>query len=477
MRFGRWFSDPGNHRWLLLAAFAGCVALQAVRYALTRSLVAGDSAWYYSTARSLLIDHDLDLANEYRHFASDVSPRTGNRRIIVGADVDPLTGRVQNSFAIGTSLAILPFMAVAHLLWRGDGYGAPYQLAAGIGSALYAFAGIFLLYALGRRLFGAERALVGSLTIWLATPLVYYMTIEPLMSHAVSMFCVTALLSLWLVSREGSWSPFRWALLGLLGGFAAIVRYQDALFCAIPVIDAALSGSIRRHPARAALSLACFVACVALVTSVQLYADSWYYGSPWVTGYPALGSFNWLAPELGRILFSLHNGLITFAPVTLLALVGLFRFARDSRVPGWLLFGALLAQVYVTSAWVSPDQGATFGNRVLLNCTPIFAIGLMRFLDRPRTALCAALIGLNATLAGLYCARIIPDPYIVNGTPHAYENHPPRPYAYSTERRSSASGSGPASSTFSTKSLSLNLGPSAAFTSRSSRSISSQPTM
>jgi hypothetical protein len=412
---GRWFSNPANHRRLLLAVFAGCVALQAVRYAVTRSLVAGDSAWYYSTARSLLIDHDLDLSDEYQHFANDVSPFTGNKRILVAAEVDPRAGRIASGYAAGTSLAILPFMAIAHLFWRGDGYGAPYQLAAGIGSALYAFAGILLLHALGRKLFGAQRALLGSLTVWLATPLVYYMTIEPLMSHAVSMFSVTALLCLWMVSRDGNWSPLRWALLGLLGGFAAIVRYQDALFCAIPVIDAALSGSVLRKPARAAVSLACYVLCIALVGSVQLYVNSYYYGSPWVTGYPALGGFNWLAPALGKILFSFHNGLFTFAPVTVLALVGLFRFTRDSRVLGGLLCGALLMQVYVTSAWVSPDQGATFGNRVLLNCTPIFAIGLMSWLDRPRIGLCAALIGLNATLAALYCARVIPDPYIING--------------------------------------------------------------
>jgi hypothetical protein len=416
--------------------FAGCVALQAVRYAVTRSLVAGDSAWYYSTARSLLIDHDLDLTDEYRHFANDVSPFTGNRRILGAAEVDPLTGRISAGFSAGTSLAILPFMAVAHLFWRGDGYGAPYQLAAGIGSALYAFAGILLLHALGRRLFGAERALLASLTVWLATPLVYYMTIEPLMSHAVSMFFVTALLSLWVVSRDGNWTPLRWALLGLLGGFAAIVRYQDALFCAIPVIDAVLSGSALRKPARAAVSLACFAACIALVVSVQLYVNSYYRGSPWVTGYPALGGFNWFAPALGKILFSFHNGLFMFAPVTVLALVGLFRFTRNFRVLGGLLCGALLVQVYVTSAWVSPDQGATFGNRILLDCTPIFAIGLMSWLDRPRIGLCAALIGLNVTLAGLYCGRVIPDPYIVKRTRHAHASHAPRPYASTPVARS-----------------------------------------
>ncbi|MFI5207320.1 MAG: ArnT family glycosyltransferase, partial [Gemmatimonadales bacterium] len=427
---GRWLANPAYHRWLLLAVFAGCVALQAVRYGVTRSLVAGDSAWYYSTARSLLIDHDLDLSDEYRHFANDVSPFTGNRRILIEAEADPLTGRISNGFAIGTSLAILPFMAVAHLIWHGDGYGAPYQLAAGIGSALYVFAGILLLYALGRRRFGAERALLASLTVWLATPLVYYMTIEPLMSHAVSMFAVTAFLSLWVVSRDGGWSPLRWALLGLLGGFAAIVRYQDALFCAIPMIDAVASGSVLRKPARAAVSMACFAICIALVVSVQLYVDSYYYGSPWTTGYPALSGFNWLAPAWGRVLFSLHNGLFTFAPVTVLALVGLFGYTRDSRLAGGLLFAAFLVQVYVAAAWVSPDQGATFGNRILLNCTPIFAIGLMRFLERPRPWLCAVLIGLNATLAALYCARVIPDPYIMNGTQHVYELRQ-RPYAWS----------------------------------------------
>jgi hypothetical protein len=415
--------DPAHHRWVLLVPLAACLVLQGARFAVTRSLVAGDSAWYYATARSLLLDHDLDVANEYRHFAADVSPLTGNPRIVGTPTPDVRTGRIANRFAIGTSLAILPFMAAVHLFVRGDGYGAPYELAAGVGSALYAFLGLSLLYTLGRRRVGADRALVAILTIWLATPLVYYMTIEPLMSHAVSMGLVTALLAAWMAARDTDWGPARWAVLGVLGGFAAIVRYQDAVFVTIPVIDAVATGAVWRKPARGALALLALVATFALVVSIQLFANVYYYGSPRPLGYPAPTAFHWLTPAVGTVLFSLHSGLFVFAPVTLMALVGLYALWRAEPMPGALLALALVMQVYLIGAWLSPDQGAAFGNRMLLSSTPVFALGLMQFLarhtrgGRSGVALMAGFIGLNVVVAGFYCARIIRDPYIMDARP------------------------------------------------------------
>ncbi|HEY2824563.1 MAG TPA: hypothetical protein VGI83_03365 [Gemmatimonadales bacterium] len=409
---------------LLVAAFAGCVGLMVVRFALTRTLVAGDSAWYFSAARSLLVDHDLDLANEYQHFANDVSPRSGNKRITAVLNPDPRTGRLAPGYSLGTSLAVLPFMALVQVVVRGDGYGAAYQLAAGIGSALWGFLGLLLLWRLGPSAIGREvattgirgepgdPALLATLTIWLGTPLVYYMTIEPLMSHAISVFATTALLMVWLQSRDQP-GVARWALMGALGGFATIVRYQDAVFCLVPVLDAVLSGALRRDPRRTLLGLVAFAAAASGFVGVQLYANAFYFGSPWITGYPALAEFHWLRPSLFTALFSLHAGLITFAPVTLLCLAGLYQLTRERRLVGALLISVLVLQVYVTAAWLVPDQGAAFGNRMLLSCTPILALGLMRWLERPRPWVSAGFIALNATLALLYCARILPDPYIV----------------------------------------------------------------
>src|SRR5689334_4078816 len=151
------------HVRMFLAVFAGCVTLQAVRYALTHTLVAGDSAYYYSAARSLLVEHNLDISWEYQYFRGDVSPRSGNRRITAPAELDSVTRRVANPFEIGTSLAILPFMAAARPFAKGDGFGRTYMLAAGFGSAAIAFVGLLLLYRLGAARFGPDPALLATL--------------------------------------------------------------------------------------------------------------------------------------------------------------------------------------------------------------------------------------------------------------------------------------------------------------------------
>jgi hypothetical protein len=417
---------------LLLIA---CLLLLFSRFYLTGSVVAGDGVYYYCYIRSLVIDRDLDFTNEYQHFYNERSAYSGNRKLRAIPDIVPDTGRLPNKYPIGSAIALLPFFIFAHILTLlvnklggplpADGYSAIYQLATATGSLLYAFVGVLLIFRLGRKLFNAEAALIGSISIWLATPLIYYMTIEPLMSHAISMFAVALFIFLWLRAREHR-ALHQWLLLGLIGGLMSMVRYQDLLFLGLPIIDSILLWWRNRKPraefAQVAMGNLILLIAAGLVISLQLYINKIFYGSPLRTGYATQSHFNWGAPKLLYTLFSTHNGLLLFSPIIIFSLIGLCRYAREHRFIGLLLIGSLLAQWYLISSWSFYTQGATFGNRMLLNATMIFAIGLIdllagaqkkKFFYRIIIALCCGSIVFNSILAAFYCLRIIRDPYLL----------------------------------------------------------------
>lgn len=71
-----------------------------------------------------------------------------------------------------------------------DGYSWPYVMAAALSSTLAGLGAVLLIYSLARRLFGDFAALLASILIWLATPMVYYQYYEPLFSPR-AMSCST----------------------------------------------------------------------------------------------------------------------------------------------------------------------------------------------------------------------------------------------------------------------------------------------
>ncbi|MBE0447665.1 MAG: glycosyltransferase family 39 protein [Actinobacteria bacterium] len=320
-----------------------------------------------------------------------------------------------------------------------DGYGTIYQLAAGLGSLFYAFAGVVLLYYLGKRLFDTTTALIGAIAIWLATPLIYYMTMEPLMAHTISMFSITLFVFLWYVTRDNR-RLYHWAILGVVGGLLTIVRYQDAPFLLIPVIDTVIT-KLRKpdSPPKSWLyygfAFGVFFLAALLATTPQLYENKVFYGSPFINGYGhgGEGFIYWNSPKILYSLFSTQSGLVLWSPIMLLSFIGLFWFSRKRPLIGLLLTSSFLVQLYLVSSWWAPDQGHTFGNRMLLNSTVVFAIGLMQFIYvvkerkvaflKYAVSLCAALILINGVLSGLYCFRIIGHSY--SYTPHSYQNPNP----------------------------------------------------
>jgi hypothetical protein len=417
---GFWLGRAPRSLHLLALALAGtysAVALAAPDFG-------ADSPSYYVYLRSAFFDRDLDFANEWAHWGFPERPLTPN-------------GHRLNQHAAGSALLWSPFFLAAHAYVRigawlrlhsydADGYSLPYLRAAAWGTATWVVLGLALLLRRLRERHGRAVALLSGLGTFLASPLPYYVLVQPLMAHGNVFALVCALCWAWLeVEREPT--ARRWALAGLLVGLLAATRWQ-AVVAGVLLVPLVLAGVRTRRLRAGWLAAAAGGALVGALP--QLVAWSILYGDPLVIARWAFGSgaqleqaqtgLNWGAPFFWDVLLSADRGLLTWTPVAALGFVGLALLTR--RQPAFA--GGALAVALLT-AWVNASardwSGAdAFGARRFDLLFPLLAFGLAEALrvagsavERrpwlPAAAGLAVLVAWNAGLARLYRLRVFKE--------------------------------------------------------------------
>lgn len=424
-----WMVKRKTALFLLLGIFF--VLALAGRLIVTKSVIGGDAVNYYSTVHAFVMSHKLDLKAELEHYYNERSGFTGNRKLS-GPPHPSSTGLVPINYPIGLALMLVPFFFLGHLVTLAlspfipglspDGYGPVYQLLTGLGSMLYAFLGLFAIYRFGRKRYAETSVLLAVMLTCLGTPLVYYMTMEPLLSHTMSVFSISVFLAVWYSNRNDM-KLQHWVILGLLGGLAGITRYQDGLIIVIPPVYALVSFIKTRQWKNLQIPGGLvYVLIFAAVYSLQLIVNKIDYGSFFTTSYASNkeGFIYWANPKILFSLFSPYCGLLTRSPVVLFSFIGLYYLFKKDMTAAILLAGFFLAQLYLVSSWWIPYQGDTFGNRMLLNCVFIFAVGMMEFFDRIHEnrkvfnlclSLALLMVIINLALVPLYCFRLIGNSY------------------------------------------------------------------
>ncbi len=398
-----WRGDPGLGA-LVVALALLLLTLQSHSFRLT-----SDGVDHFVYLRSLWVDGDLDLANDYAR----VSPR--------GASVDPPTplGRTGNLHPVGPALVWSPFYLLADGLARitgqlADGDGPMYRNAAACAGLIAGWLGLVAVYLAGRRLAGRGPALLGALGLGFGTFLYWYLAWAPTMAHAPA-FAASALVVA-LVLRpapvgDARAMTRRAAALGAACGLAALLRWADALVVLVPLCDALPRLRARAEwPALLREALA-FGACALLVFAPQLVVWRLLYGS-FVT-IPQGAAFVSGAPAVSGVLFSPRHGLFHWSPLLYLGVLGLLLgFSRAPRLAsGGLLLLAALARLNAgTADWWG---GSAFGGRRFDAALPALGVGLALFcaalsraLARRPLAGAAAVVGLavgwNLLLARQY---------------------------------------------------------------------------
>ena len=380
---------------LFLAFCAALVLLLLAKLAVSGYVIGSDGLGYYAHLRSLLIDGDLQYANEFLDF----NP-------FGHAVPDPYrltdTGHVPNPYYVGPAILWAPFFLLAHALalasglaglgFEADGYSAPYQVIVGLGSVIYGALGLVLIYRILLRFFQRGEAFLAVALIALGTNVFYYLAIEPIMSHAMSMFLVSLFAYIWLKTINCR-RKRDVVLLGVTAGLMIMVRPQNVLFLSLIGLEwiglFSHEKTLGDHWRRKFPEAAFFGAVLFVAVLPQLIVWKILYGQVLVDSYEG-ASFAFTNPFIWESLFSSRHGLISWTPILLPALAGVLLFTRDRPGLGVALIVAFLLQLYINASWADYWWfGESFGSRPYINCSFIFAIGLARFIvsTRPLRAL------------------------------------------------------------------------------------------
>ncbi len=366
--------------------------------------VASDGIFYYAPLHSVVVDGDLDFENEYRVLGA----RPGYFQRTE-------TGRLPNNFSIGPALVWAPIFLVTHLLghlglFRPTGFGYPYFTAVATATALVGFLGVVWTFRLVRSYSRPAIAFAATILVWLASFHIWYMVFEPSMSHAMAMASVAAF---FLVNHQGVRGETNYALMGALGGVVALIRWQNVIF--LPV---AIAVSWARHGRPKLTELAAGAAAFLFVFSPQLFYWRALYGSPLLVPQGG-GYIDWSSPELEAVLFSSRHGLLSWAPVLWLGVVGLPGLIRRAPVFATAAVLAILAAWYVNASVFDWWAGASFGARRFDAALPVLAGGVAVSLEwmvrrarrRPLATvflLLTPFLVWNTMLMGVYFSGAIP---------------------------------------------------------------------
>jgi hypothetical protein len=427
-----WPSGKIQRRWWgVCSLFAAALFISQLVEIPSRSALRGyDNTFNYLWLRSAMVDHDWDFRNDLIQCNTLIPEYRASALTLPVSS----TGLIPNKYGMGWAVLTLPFYLVADLivalgrglgLWtlQRDGFNAVYQVCIQIGHAALALVALSLAVrtigawlgadAPGRRgtLEGGAKkrsglaggfarpstgtaAFIGVATVWAASPLLYYQTVNLSMSHGGAFFAVVVMAYGLVRGRGLPQARWPWVVAGAGWGLAVITRFPLGLFgllVAWALAERAVAGRAWARPAFwAALGAAPFVA-------LQLWGWHVVYGQWLVFGYGVEGEgFHWSQPQLWSSLFSPWHGLFYWHPFLMIGMAGMMAWAIQMRGQGRIWATAFFALIYVNAAWWCWWFASAFGNRgcdaALLPLMAGVAWCFQRALGRWKTALWAVAI-------------------------------------------------------------------------------------
>lgn len=369
-------------RFLFFCIFLICVNAFVIsaRGLMHWGIVAGhDEPQYYAYLHSWVFDHDVNFENELKRIP-------GVWELMSQAHPE----RPEYNVApIGTAIIWMPLYLAAHVILlalRGygenvpvDGISTPYAFACAFGSSACVWLGMLMVHGTLRRWFSERAAFLATLLLWLASPIIWYQTDQPWMSHAASFF--TASLVFWIWARSVETRPvLAWAALGAAIGLAMLVRPTHAVLLLLPTADFATA--IRRRACAVPATIG-FTLTLLLSGAVYLLQIAvWYARYDWATkgiNTPPGSPMAWTRPAVLEVLFSAHHGVFAWHPALLAGFIGLIAFWKRARYAAVCMAMLLAAYVYSNAAIDAWHAGGSFGMRRFIEALPFMAPGIAAF--------------------------------------------------------------------------------------------------
>lgn len=333
-------------------------------YFLIGQAVYGDGRFYYSYARSLSLQGDLDTKDELTH---PFSPQGNNL-----SGTKPLEFSGYPVQSLGPALIWVPVIALQHQIalrtgLLANGFSDIYQIAVGLASIFFTGLALSRLGKLMTKMYGQKIAIFALFLTWAGSNLFFYTAIDNINTHFLSFSLASFALSEYLDGKKPSLF-----LTGIMAGLAFQNRQMDIIF------HASLFLAYFWQDKRIA-SLLKFTVPFILTILPQLMVWRFQFGSflPPMTG---AGFWNFDPASIFKILFSPPQGLLFTAPAMFLALLFLFSFKTDRYIRSAGL--SLIAFLTINTFWWSPTGGASFGQRFLIVYYPLLSLVLASLLKK-----------------------------------------------------------------------------------------------
>ncbi len=371
---------------ILLTVISASILLYAyttMRFGHT--FITSDGYLYYTHAHSWYFDGDVLFDNNIRA-AEDF--KAGNTYLTLYAK----SGNLKNIMPCGWSIVAFPFLVIAdvctviHNTWATtdlprNGYSYYYAAIVPFGHVITGLIGLMIVYDLLRRYFSENISAITTAIVYLGTNTVYFVSVEPTMSHASSFAFVS--LCAWAtdtIYRSG-WTLPRACLLGLGCGMMIAMRYYNVVWILVPCVallpnfwrQARTNNAQLTHNLLLALT-ACLVAGLCMLPQIitNLAIEGALVGG--VTRYgPSLAHIDYYSE-----LLKAPSGLFVLYPLVIVCILGLLVSLKQRRLTpiGYALLIGLLAHATIYACSYCPGYprrytacfvAFAFGFAVILN--------------------------------------------------------------------------------------------------------------
>jgi len=156
---------------------------------------------------------------------------------------------------------------------------------------------------------------------------------------------------------------------------------------------------------------------ILLLTMIQPVLWFVQTGNWLVWSYQGEG-FNFLNPEVLKVLISYQKGFFVYTPVALLAIIGLFGIYRKSKWQFFWMTGFLIILVWLVASWWNWYYGDSFGQRVFIDFYAVLALLLATSINGFRNSIIKN--GFIILVLTLCCINLVQTWQYSQGIIHAY---------------------------------------------------------
>ncbi|HEY9114979.1 MAG TPA: hypothetical protein VIN10_09765 [Bacteroidales bacterium] len=290
---------------------------------------------------------------------------------------------------MGVAFFMLPFFTVGHIIaslsdtYANNGYSAPYYFMIFVSALFYLWVGLYYLRKLLLLFFEEASVAIVIILIVLATNLLFYVAMEPGVSHVYNF----TLISMFL------YFSFKWLsnptykiaiLLGLLLGFITLIRPSNSIIVLFPLLILLFDKNslqskvliIKENLPKILLALVFMI--VVLIPQMiywKLFTGQWLfytYGTE---------SFYFNNPHIFEGLLSYRKGWLIYTPIMFFSIVGLFFLLKKHArlVLPIIIFSSL--NLYIIFSWWCWWYGGSYGARPMIDTYAIYAIPLAAFVQ------------------------------------------------------------------------------------------------